>query len=134
MERTRRKSYRGDRLHSALASDFKDGPRIKDPELLRQAHWAFDECVICGKIDISIHHVLPRGQGGDDVWENLVPLCGSGTHGCHGGVEGGLDSVCRALGLHLLQERPDTIDYLQQRLGSSEAASEFLRRRLRVSS
>ena len=57
---------------------------------MRQAHWAFDECVICGGIDISIHHILPRGQGGDDVWENLVPLCGSGTTGCHGGVEGGL--------------------------------------------
>lgn len=100
---------------------------------MRQAHWAFDECVICGAIDISIHHVLPRGQSGDDVWENLVALCGSGTTGCHGGVEAGLDSVCRALGRHLLQERPDTVWYLQSRLGSVEAAGEFLLRRLRVS-
>lgn len=114
--------------------DFKGGPRIKDPDLLRQAHWAFDECVICGEIEISIHHVLPRGQGGDDVWENLVALCGSGTHGCHGAVEHGVDSVCRALGKHILQERPDIVQYLYKKLGSIEAAGEFFRRRLRVSS
>jgi hypothetical protein len=114
--------------------DPKRAARIKDPELMRQAHWAFDECVICGGIDITIHHVLSRGQGGDDVWENLVALCGSGTHGCHGNVEGGLESACRALGRHLQAERPDTLDYLRRRLGSAEAAGEFLRRRLRVSS
>ena len=101
---------------------------------MRQAHWSFDECVICGGIDISIHHILPRGQGGDDVWENLVPLCGSGTTGCHGGVEGGLDSVTHALGRYVLAERPDTIKYLRKRLGGREPATEFLRRRLRVSS
>lgn len=116
-----------------MTPDPKRDGRIKDPDLMRQAHWAFDECVICGAIDISIHHVLSRGQGGDDVWEDLVPLCGSGTTGCHGGVEAGLDSVCRALGRYLLTERPDTIEYLQKRLGGVEAAGEFLLRRLRVS-
>lgn len=114
-------------------SDHKRPARIKDPELMRQAHWAFDECVICGSINISIHHILPRGQGGDDVWENLVPLCGSGTTGCHGGVEAGLDSACRALGRYVMSERPDTVDYLVERLGGRPAALEFLRRRLRVS-
>lgn len=115
-------------------ADPKSGARIRDPALLRQAHWSFDECVVCGGIDISIHHVLPRSQGGDDVWENLVALCGDGVYGCHGAVEHGSDAVCRALGLHLLKERPDTVTYLQERLGSAEAAAEFLRRRLRVSS
>ena len=115
-------------------SDFKRGKRIKDPELMKQAHWAFDECVICGGIDVSIHHILPKGQLGDDVWENLVPLCGDGTTGCHGGVEGALDSVCRALGRYVVRHRPDTMRYLRQKLGSAEARSEFLRRRLRVSS
>lgn len=101
---------------------------------MRQAHWAFDECVICGGIDISVHHILPRSQGGDDVWENLVPLCGSGTHGCHGAVEHGSDAVCRALGRYLIAERIDTMLYLERKLGSPEARTEFLRRRLRVSS
>lgn len=119
-----------------MVADFKDGPRIKDPELMKQAHWAFDECVICGGIDISIHHILPRGGwcgiAGDDVWENLVPLCGSGTTGCHGGVEHGVDAVCRALGLYVLRERPDTMTYLERKLGSADARGEFLRRSLRV--
>ena len=112
--------------------DFKSGARIVDPDLMRQAHWAFDECVICGGIDISIHHIIHRSQGGDDVWENLAPLCGSGTTGCHGGIESGLDSVCRAFGLYVLRERPDTMRYLEQKLGGAEARREFLRRRLRV--
>lgn len=119
---------------SLMTTDFKTGRRIKDPELLRQAHWAFDECVVCGSIEISVHHILPRGQEGDDVWENLVPLCGSGTHGCHGAVEAGLDSVCRALGVYVTRERPDTLLYLKNKLGGPKAAGEFLRRRLRVSS
>lgn len=118
------------------AEDFKEGPRIKDPELMRRAHWAFDECVICGGVNISIHHILPRGGwcgvAGDDVWENLVPLCGSGTTGCHGNVEAGRDSACRALGLYVLKERPDTIAYLTRKLRSKEACGEFLRRSLRV--
>lgn len=119
-----------------MATDFKSGSRIRDPELLRQAHWAFDECVICGDIDISVHHILSRSPSasgaGDDVWENLMPLCGSGTHGCHGGVEAELDSVCRSVGLYIVRERPDTVHYLVKKLGSRAAAAEFLRRRYRV--
>lgn len=116
--------------------DPKEPKRIKDPELLRQAHYAFDECVICGHIDISVHHILPRSQGGDDVWENLVPLCGDGTTGCHGAVEAGSDAVCRALGRYLLGDRPDTIAYLKKKLRrhGPEATAVFFERRLRVSS
>jgi 5-methylcytosine-specific restriction endonuclease McrA len=28
---------------------------------------------------IELHHIVPRSQGGDDVADNIVPLCGS----CH---------------------------------------------------
>ena len=31
---------------------------------------------------IQLHHIVPRDQGGDDVAENLVPLCPD----CHGKV------------------------------------------------
>ena len=133
-------SVTADRLVPVEASpDPKSGARIRDPGLMRQAHWAFDECVICGGIDISIHHVLPRKQQGDDVWENLAPLCGDGTSGCHGGIENGTDSVCYAFGKYLLKERKDTLTYLRKKLGSKEAVEEFLdrrflRRRLGVSS
>jgi hypothetical protein len=37
----------------------------------------------------SAHHIVPRNpaEGGDDVYENLVELCGDGVRGCHGDVE-----------------------------------------------
>jgi len=35
----------------------------------------------------SRHHLIPRGQGGDDVDQNLIPVCGTGTTGCHGELE-----------------------------------------------
>lgn len=59
-------------------------------ESIRYAFRA-SNCLVCGaywdsKRD-SLHHVYPRGQGGDDVIVNLVPLCGSGTTGCHGLIE-----------------------------------------------
>jgi hypothetical protein len=51
-------------------------------------------CRLCGTISgafvdgVTLHHVVPKGGGrGDDVAENLVPLCGHGTVGCHGKVE-----------------------------------------------
>jgi 5-methylcytosine-specific restriction endonuclease McrA len=45
-------------------------------------------CRVCGvrRAD-GCHHLVPKDYGGDDVAANLVPLCGSGTTGCHGRVE-----------------------------------------------
>lgn len=43
--------------------------------------------LLCGKPAKSLHHLLPRSLGGDDVADNLVGLCGDGTSGCHGAVE-----------------------------------------------
>lgn len=44
-------------------------------------------CRVCGKPWESLHHIVRRSQGGDDVLVNLAPLCGSGTTGCHGRLE-----------------------------------------------
>lgn len=44
-------------------------------------------CRLCPKPYESLHHIYPRGQGGDDVLVNLAPVCGSGTTGCHGRLE-----------------------------------------------
>lgn len=112
-------------------SDFKPGSRIRDPELMRRLHYEYEECVICGDIRFSLHHVLKRGQGGDDVRENLVPLCGDGTNGCHGAVESNRDFACRALGLYIQSERPDILVYLERKLEGG--AAEWLKRRLRLS-
>lgn len=112
-----------------MTSDPKREPRIRDPELLRRMHFEFEECCICGNVLFSVHHVLKRSQGGDDVKENLVPLCGSGTTGCHGAVEGAETAACAALGHYLTHERPGTIAYLGSRLGSPVAAAEWMQQR-----
>jgi 5-methylcytosine-specific restriction endonuclease McrA len=44
-------------------------------------------CSVCGGTWDSLHHILPRSKGGDDVAVNLAPVCGSGTTGCHGRLE-----------------------------------------------
>ena len=38
---------------------------------------------------VTIHHLVPRSLGGDDVADNLIPLCGDGSTGCHGLWESG---------------------------------------------
>lgn len=32
-------------------------------------------CMSCGRYGVDAHHVKPQGSGGDDVPENLMPLC-----------------------------------------------------------
>jgi hypothetical protein len=36
----------------------------------------------------NTHHLLGKGQSGDDDPANLIPLCGSGSTGCHGALHG----------------------------------------------
>jgi hypothetical protein len=116
-----------------MTPDPKREKRIRDPELVRRMHFEFEECCICGDVLFSVHHVLKRSQGGDDVRANLVALCGSGTTGCHGLVEGAEKDACAALGRYLETERGDTIAYLAARLGGFTAAAEWMRQRgLRV--
>lgn len=112
-----------------MTPDPKRAPRVRDPELLRRMRYEFEECVLCGSVDFSIHHVLKRSQGGDDVRENLVALCGHGTAGCHGRIEAAEKEACAALGVHLSRYRRDTLDYLASRLGGPVAATEWLQQR-----
>ncbi|RSX53005.1 HNH endonuclease [Bifidobacterium samirii] len=66
------------------------------------------KCAICGRnIDhrwsgFSIHHRLKRSQGHgyDGLHEpgNLLPLCGSGSDGCHGWVHGKAGDTAYRLG------------------------------------
>ena len=41
-------------------------------------------CYGCGADGETLHHLVGRGVGGDDVADNLIPLCGHGSVGCHG--------------------------------------------------
>lgn len=68
--------------------DFKPAARIVDPKAQPLdgtpviARW----CPCCNRRNVPLtrHHVVPKGQRGDDVPENLVWVCGDGTRGCHG--------------------------------------------------
>lgn len=46
--------------------------RIQDKALLKSVK--SERCVICGK-DSDPCHIKSRGSGGDDVPENLIPMC-----------------------------------------------------------
>lgn len=43
-------------------------------------------CVLCGGRASNWHEKVTRGRGGPRDAFNAVPLCGSGTTGCHGWV------------------------------------------------
>ena len=118
---------------SAVAPpDPKPRKRIKDPALFARMHARGGECALCGQSwGLSIHHVLSRNAGGDDVPGNLVWLCGHGTAGCHGLIENE-DRAARAiLGRFLTDQRPEVVRYLFDRLGAS-AGRVWLQRHLLV--
>lgn len=63
--------------------------RVKDRHAGRTKLLLEGRCRACGRsygIGVSMHHLVNRSQGGDDVADNLVPLCGDGTRGCHGAL------------------------------------------------
>lgn len=61
-------------------------------------------CRLCAKPGPSqLHHVIPRDRGGDDIAENLVPLC----QPCHQKVELRAPAVCAALIESLWRDGPD---------------------------
>jgi hypothetical protein len=51
------------------------------PVILREPCYG---CLGLSPLRRGVHHLVPKSLGGDDVIENLIPLCGTGTTGCHG--------------------------------------------------
>lgn len=108
--------------------DPRPTPRRRDPDLLRILHASPNKlCALCeGSERLELHHVLGRGaQRGDDVRANLVWLC----HDEHFALTIHQKDARRALGQHLLESRPDTIDYVIDKLGSGPGR-DWLARRL----
>jgi hypothetical protein len=84
--------------------DFKQ-PRITEDregwEDLRRTK--LGPCRVCGTPNqVTLHHLVSRSLAGDDVEFNLIPLCGSGTTGCHGLFESG-DVKTRSVIRHTLE-------------------------------
>lgn len=93
-----------------MVSDFKAPSRIIEDkegwEQLRRIKLA--PCRVCGETWLpTLHHLVPRSLGGDDVPDNLVPVCGHGTRGCHGLIEA---------------HDPETLARLRAALTTAEAA------------
>lgn len=65
----------------------------------------------------SLHHVVPRDRFGDDIAENLVPLCGGGTTGHHGLIEAGDHEACRAFAEMLPHFAEDSYAYATTKMG-----------------
>lgn len=101
--------------------DPKEGPRYRasrdewrELQVLKAG-----PCRICGNgwkdgMAIGLHHLVARSLLGDDVPENLVPLCGSGTTGCHGKVEDRDPEACSTLRKNLTAEE---IAYIGRKKG-----------------
>lgn len=104
--------------------DPKPAKRVKDKALLRQLHYRWRECCLCGDTGrLSLHHVLKHPR--DDVSGNLVMLCGDGVRGCHGLIEAHHGPTKRALATYLLAERPDVVLHIRLTLGLDAAALWF---------
>lgn len=83
-----------------MNADPKPAKRIKasrsEWEMIRRAK--LDVCRACRyDFRIELHHLVPRSQAGDDVADNLVPLCFL----CHGLIENRNATTEVALGLKL---------------------------------
>lgn len=70
-------------------ADPKPAQRIVDPKVYPKFYALWDSCLACGSPRITAAHLYGKGQGGDDVLANLIPLCGSGSSGCHGAYDNG---------------------------------------------
>lgn len=66
-------------------------------------------CTLCNEWARTMHHLVPRSLGGEDVLENVVPVCGDGTRGCHGLLEANDPEARRALRKKLLGCHTDYI-------------------------
>lgn len=113
--------------------------RILDAKAIVRAKLMYPYCAACVAGPASNgHHVLPADRFGDDVVENIVGICGTGTSLCHGAHHGNpytqlvLDMrerggrvlerrdaewVNRRIGVTLLKERQDVIGYVLEKLG-----------------
>lgn len=130
-----------------MPSDFKKPPRYKatPEEWVKLREEKLGPCRVCGKpngrglsvyparhwnesgLESTLHHILSKSLGGDDTADNLAPVCGSGTTGCHGLIEAHDRAACAVFGRSLTgRERGYVLvkknaDFLARRYGQVAA-------------
>lgn len=76
-------------------------------------------CVLCAVTDdvqdtpSELHHCVPRDRFGDDVSENLIPLCR--VH--HNAVEQGYNGALNVLATVIQRDEPAVYAYMVDKLG-----------------
>lgn len=99
-----------------MAADPKPHKRIVDKDATPIKLGQDSTCRGCGQRATAGHHILLRSQGGDDVPDNIMPLC----HPCHVAYHDGPHKSLRTT--------PAERAYVMERMGKV-AGSDYLRRR-----
>ncbi len=99
-------------------TDPRPPKRVKDSRAGKAKVEREGRCRVCGtRRGLNRAHLVAKGQRGDDVAANIVPLCGSGTAGCHGALTDhrrGWETVAGILRARL---RPDELAYVLEKKG-----------------
>lgn len=77
-----------------------------------RAWFSEDRCWVCDEPWTELHHIVNRSHAGDDIAENLAPLCSE----CHRLIEA-RDTSARSLLRHALL--PSNYQYLFDKLGGT---------------
>ena len=107
-----------------IAPDWKV-PRVVDPDAGKAKIRREGECRICERVpsghpldSLNRMHVVGKGVGGDDVEDNIVPGCGSGSTGCHGLLTSKREDPHHPAGLSVAEAH----DLMNRRLTDRERA------------
>lgn len=111
-----------------------------DPDAGKRVLLRYRACAACGRQAGNAHHVVQKGAPhfGDDVEENQLSICGTGSARCHGAFHGNpytdesgkrwtQEDVARSLGYTIATSRPDIVAYVLDKIGDV-AGREYLRR------
>lgn len=87
-------------------------------------HLATDCCEITGRTGrLHAHHAIRRSHSGDDVLGNILMI----SDDLHAAYHQADTEALRLVATHIVSSRPDTMLYLNHKLGE-EGAKEWIRR------
>lgn len=118
-----------------VATDFKPEPRIIDRKALDRALWLHREkhggkCIACKRNQATEpHHIVYKSAQGDDVEENIAPLCDFCHRTFHYGPWEDQQHAAANIGRGL---RDEMIVYVLRKMGVVPG-SDYLRRRYLMS-
>lgn len=105
--------------------DPRPAPRIKDTVLLKLLKFEYDSCEITGVTSrLHLHHVIYKSQGGDDLRCNIICV----GEEFHTRYHAGDIVIKRMLAEHVDIQRPDTANYIAEKLGGAPALLEWFSR------